>query len=241
MELMKLCGRKMATPVPYSTFEQYAATALNKFPMDRITNPFLQCIAVPDSEYVLEPYFSLLTQNEKVRRDRFKHTGARLQFLTAHIALHLFLNQYLQSDYRYITIKETGHHKPFVELANGSRPLEFNLSHCKKWIALIVGSSPVGIDIEGHRQFDSMAGVADLVYTDSERSLIFKNEQQALHQFYRHWSCKEAFLKACGTGLMKDPKSLELDFQKEGCIDCPTVWWSDEIPGHSLAWTERVS
>ena len=236
---MKLAGVRTDTHVKCLAFEEFVDDDFTQLSVDHLENPVLWCLRVPDSEFILEPFFAMLTQEEKTRRDRFKHQGARRQFLTAHIALHIFLNQYLKNDYRHIILKETEHHKPFVELPDGSNPLEFNLSHCKEWIAFIVARHPVGIDIEGHRDFDSIKGVAEMVFTENENDKIFATADTRIPLFYHHWSCKEAFLKACGTGLMQDPKTLEMDFDTERWADHSIVWWTEQIENHSLAWTER--
>ncbi|MCZ6671799.1 MAG: 4'-phosphopantetheinyl transferase superfamily protein [Verrucomicrobia bacterium] len=186
--------------------------------------------------------YSQLTPNEKHRAERFTHQGAKQQFVMAHGILNHVLSKHLKIEVARINFKETEHHKPFATLPDGSRPLEFNISHCSEWVALIVADQPVGIDIEGHRPMDDMRGVAEIVFTEKERDAIFSSDSTGdTELFFRHWSCKEAYLKAEGTGFMKEPKSIEMDFDPSSDSEGPIVWWSDAIPGHSLAWSERPS
>lgn len=199
-------------------------------------------VPTTDDTEELDACLKLLTDNEKRRADRFRHNGARQQFIVGHATIHILLQWYLQNEYQSINWKETEHHKPFIQLEDSSRPLEFNLSHCDGFIAVALGKNSQGIDVEKVRQLDDLEGISRQVFTESEISQVFSTndpESQA-HTFFKFWTCKEAALKADGTGFMKDPKSLELNFTSNPEPDIERVYWSDYIPGHQVAWTQRV-
>ena len=235
---MRVAGiQSNETPTCYS-IEQFAENKVETLPSS-LEDTLKFCIEVPTTETPLEPFKQLLTPAQSVRSERFMHQGAKRQYLTAHVALHLFLKACLGAAHHDLRWKESEHHKPYLELPDGNRPLEFNLSHCRQWVALIVGNQPVGIDIEGHKPMDDMRGVAKLVFTEFERSNLFAEETEVARRFFRHWTCKEAYLKGKGTGFMQEPKSFEMDFSVETFPGTPVVWWNESIEDHTLAWTIR--
>jgi 4'-phosphopantetheinyl transferase len=186
--------------------------------------------------------YSMLTSPELARAERFKHKGAKQLFVTAHASLHLILKNRYHINFDDFAFSETEHHKPFLTNKDGVIPLEFNLSHGGQWIAITIGTQSVGIDIEEKKDLKDFEGISRIVYTELENnSVIPRHKHPDIEQFYRHWSCKEAFLKAEGTGFMQDPKGFELNFKTSDKNTHPIVWWTDEIPGHALAWTERIN
>ena len=184
----------------------------------------------------------LLTDPERERADRFRHEGARKQFIVGHAVIHLLLKQYLGNEYPSIQWMESEHHKPFIQLSDSSIPLKYNLSHCEGFIAVALGTISQGIDIEQIRHLNDLEGISRQVFTEKELAEVFAtNDTEKKNQtFFKFWTCKEAALKAHGTGFMKDPKSLELHFKSEVEPAAELVYWSDSIPGYSAAWTERA-
>ena len=198
-------------------------------------------VPLPEVSTETEACLGLLTDKEKERADRFRHEGARQQFIVGHGVIHLLLKQYLKDQYRSILWMESEHHKPFIRLPDASKPLEYNLSHCEGFIAVAMGKHSQGIDIEKIRKLDDLEGISRQVFTESELERVFEtNDLETQHQtFFKFWTCKEAALKADGTGFMKDPKSLELRFVSAAPSSHQPVNWSDSIPSYSVAWTER--
>lgn len=229
-----------AQPLTMWNFQEYVdalETHSFKDPMEETT---LFCVAVPDSATVFADFVHKLPKSKQTRLAGFKHEGAKRQYLTAHISIALFLARLLGNQYGALQFRETEHHKPYIEIPGQGRPIEFNLSHCNKWVALIFGPHPVGIDIEGHRDLKDIGGIAGIVYTQKEQEDIFQGRKQAnLELFFRHWSCKEAYLKAEGTGFMLDPKTIQLSFSESSGESSARVHWTKQIHGHSLAWSTK--
>lgn len=91
-----------------------------------------------------------------------------------------------------VTKNEYG--KPRIEGAP-----EFSISHAGPWAVAAVSDSPVGVDVESAR---CTIGIAERFFTGEELDAAEKlsgGEQQLFLQ--RLWVCKEAFVKAIGTGL----------------------------------------
>lgn len=80
----------------------------------------------------------------------------------------------------------------------------FNISHCRKGIAVAVSDSPVGIDIE-EIQFDQ--DLAAAVLSPDEFAAVISSEDPAIG-FTEIWTRKESFLKLTGEGLRDNMKDV---------------------------------
>ena len=74
----------------------------------------------------------------------------------------------------------------------------FNISHCKHAVACVVGSVPVGIDVESLGRYHD--DVARYSMSDDEMQLIHSDSDADL-AFTRLWTRKEALLKLTGEGV----------------------------------------
>jgi 4'-phosphopantetheinyl transferase len=96
--------------------------------------------------------------------------------------------------------------------SDSNEPLAFNFSRSKDLALLAVRKGgAVGIDLELLRPFTNMASVARMSFSAQE----YKDWQalplwQQTAGFYRCWTCKEAFVKAKGTGLSANLESFDV-------------------------------
>ena len=81
--------------------------------------------------------------------------------------------------------------KPFWEGTH------FNLSHSGPWVALAVGESPVGVDVECFCRDRNVEALAKRQFTPEEQAFVGSSQER----FLRIWTAKEARLKWDGTGL----------------------------------------
>ncbi|MCB1123653.1 MAG: 4'-phosphopantetheinyl transferase superfamily protein [Verrucomicrobiae bacterium] len=204
--------------------------------------PGIFAIPLKSEVSLLRRCVSLLNDSEKQRANRFRHDGAKAQFITGHAAIHVMLRSVLGEDYDNVEFGESEHRKPFVLFSDGTRPIEFNLSHCADYIAIALGEKPVGIDVEKIRHLNDLRGICGQVFTASEIEEVFagSDEDAHLEKFFQFWTCKEAALKANGTGFMLDPKRLEVVHQTDSS-DEALVYWTRKIEGHFLAWSADLS
>ena len=105
-----------------------------------------------------------------------------------------------------------------------------------------MGTLSQGIDIENIRPLNDLEGISRQVFTEKEIAEVLATNhiEKQTQTFYKFWTCKEAALKAHGTGFMKDPKSLELEFKPKADSGNERVFWSDNLPGFRAAWTEQA-
>ncbi|MBP5557139.1 MAG: 4'-phosphopantetheinyl transferase superfamily protein [Bacteroidales bacterium] len=83
--------------------------------------------------------------------------------------------------------------------------LHFNISHCKKAVAVALHHAEVGIDIECRRPVSQ--ALMERVCCAEELSLI-RSSADAELEFIRLWTRKEALLKCTGVGIREDLREI---------------------------------
>ena len=83
--------------------------------------------------------------------------------------------------------------------------LHFNISHCKKAVAVVLHHAEVGIDIECRRSVSQ--ALMERVCCAEELSLI-RSSADAELEFIRLWTRKEALLKCTGVGIREDLRGI---------------------------------
>lgn len=83
--------------------------------------------------------------------------------------------------------------------------LHFNISHCKKAVAVALHDAEVGIDVECRRPVSQ--ALMERVCCAEELSLI-RSSADAELEFIRLWTRKEALLKCTGVGIREDLRNI---------------------------------
>ena len=173
----------------------------------------------------------LLAPAERRRGERFTARVAAQEFLSGRVALRLFAAELagvppeaLEPDYRCEGCRagSPDHGVPRYRLRDGSQGPLLSLSRTAGW-AVMAGALPeagllrLGVDAEvvGRTEFP---GFDDLALAPRERRLVF-GSSGASWQRTRLWARKEAFLKAIGSGLRRDPATVDVSTDKlEGVL-----------------------
>lgn len=125
--------------------------------------------------------------------------GAR--FAASHAWLRLLLGRYLDAEPADLRFTTGPDRRPSLA-GDHAGSLHFSLSRSAGLALIAVSRSPVGADLE---LVSARAGLADLVgarFGAAEAACIAGGcGGSPLHGFYRHWTAKEAYLKATGRGL----------------------------------------
>ena len=122
-------------------------------------------------------------------------------------ALKAYGNNASLHDMRY-----SGFGRPYLEGG-----IDFNISHAGRMVACVVSpQARVGIDVELLRpiELDDFKGQ----FSDQEWNII-KTAANPLQAFYRFWTCKEAILKADGSGLSTALTALDVANKKSVMLD----------------------
>lgn len=102
-------------------------------------------------------------------------------------------------------IRETGG-KPILAL---HREIHFNISHSGKYVVCSVGSEPMGVDIQYHKEGDHRK-MARRIMTEEEWE-IYASSGFCKDIFFRYWTKKESFLKYTGEGIRREMGALSYE------------------------------
>ena len=171
----------------------------------------------PQPDARLEDWRRLLSIEERRRADAFRGPGLRRDYLLTHAVLRTVLGWRLgvapaEVQFAAGSFAGAGSRKPAIAAGEGGEAsgLRFNLSHTQgaALIAISVGRE-LGVDIERQRPMEDLAAIARAVMSAGElkqwQELTAEEQTPA---FYRVWTRKEAYLKAIGLGLFRDPPAV---------------------------------
>ena len=156
---------------------------------------------------------ALLSPEEQTRADQFVFEADRDRYTAGRAWVRRRLGQLLTAPPDALLFAAGPYGKPTLAFPQTTPSLAFNVSHTKRLIALAVALRPVGIDIED-RIPDELDSVADLVMSAEERRAFVRipDAEGRRAAFLRLWTRKEAALKALGTGLIREPRSVTVGF-----------------------------
>ncbi|MEL6546435.1 MAG: 4'-phosphopantetheinyl transferase superfamily protein [Myxococcota bacterium] len=100
--------------------------------------------------------------------------------------------------------------KPYLE----GRPLDFNLSHTRGGIVVLLGTGELGVDVEPIGRRVDVDGVGARTFTHSELRWVRAGNRS--ERFIQMWTQKEAYMKARGMGFRLSPKSFSFDVSERG-------------------------
>lgn len=147
------------------------------------------------TEAEVQRMLPLVDEQRRNEALRYKHVFGQFACLKSWLMLKELLTPLGINDLKMDFNK---HGKPF--LAHHPE-VHFNLSHCKNGIAVVVDSSPVGIDIESFRH--SNLALIEKTMNPAEVEQIFTSDAP-VEVFTQYWTKKEAVLKLRGTGIVND-------------------------------------
>lgn len=140
-------------------------------------------------------FYEYADEERRERAERFRVQADKERCLLAGTLLKCLLTHYRPE--RDIFIERDINGKPYMK----GGP-EFSLTHSGRWIGAAVSELPVGLDIEGGREFRDLAVSK---FSDEERKW-YENlpVEQKESGFYRLWTAKEAYGKRDGRGVGRD-------------------------------------
>lgn len=152
------------------------------------------------SEAALTRYRGWLSDEERVRADRYLRADDRHLFLIAHALLRYALTQYGDEPPGawQFTTQEYG--RP--QLASAPR-LGFSLSHTPGLVACVVSDElDCGVDVEGLGRVADPRGLARRYFSSVENAVLdLVRDDEVDARFVELWTLKEAYVKARGLGL----------------------------------------
>jgi 4'-phosphopantetheinyl transferase len=179
---------------------------------------------------------ALLSNDERERAARFRVAGARDEYVVARGLLRTLLGRCLSCDPRQITFRHGPQGKPKLP---EPVPLDFNVSHSGGYALFAVSTcGEVGVDIERVRPFANALDLADRFFCPSEAAALRAHPEESRRDAFLHvWTRKEAFIKACGTGLAHGLERFEVSVPPD---EPARVLRIDGTEGPARGWSLRA-
>jgi 4'-phosphopantetheinyl transferase len=169
----------------------------------------------PDSS--VQRYGRLLSSDELARAARFYFERDKHRFIIGRGILRSLLCYYANCGAEQIQFTYEQYGKPILAQTVEGKRLCFNLSHSQSLAVYAVAwDSEIGIDIEQLRPLDDTEQLVARFFSPREYAIFRSLPAQArTERFYNWWTCKEAYLKARGSGLAMPLDQFEVSLQPE--------------------------
>jgi len=189
--------------------------------------PVAQCRAIAERS------LSRLDEAERGRASRFRRPEDRARYLVSRVSLRSLLGARLSVDPWALEFGQGPHGKP--QLVDPFGGLWFNSSHSGQYVVHAFSTDgPVGVDVEAvpavlPRPDELHAALAP---EEVESLLAIRSDCRAF-AFALAWARKEAYVKAIGEGLNRDPSRIcILDGRARG----PTLRYDLNAPCMTQDW-----
>jgi len=161
-------------------------------------------------------FFPTLSQEEKIRAERFKFALHRSRFIASHGFTRSILARYLKAYKVDISYKKGEYGKPYLADIEHHN-VHFNLSHTHDLALLAITQGvEVGVDIEFNERKTDWKNIVKRFFSISEQKALFLlPESEQRNAFFQLWTRKEAYMKVLGTGLALAPTQFSLTVPPE--------------------------
>lgn len=150
------------------------------------------------------PYLGFASKERQAAVARFRFASDKNRSLWAELFARWRLAEATGLSPAEIEISHDEKGKPFCK----SPPLSVSLSHSGPYIAVAVGKSAVGVDVERKRKI-SLAVSRRWFRPEEHEFLTSLPEEERARAFFRFWTLKEAALKYTGEGLAGGPETVD--------------------------------
>jgi 4'-phosphopantetheinyl transferase len=167
-------------------------------------------VRLETSSAVVDRFESLLAVDEAARAARFRYEEHRRAFAVARGALRILLGRILDAAPASVQFRYGTHGKP--EAVSGEH-VDFSASDTAglAMFAFARGCE-LGLDVEKIRPMPDAARIANAYFTVEEAASLASTPADE-GAFFRHWVCKEAYVKATGEGLNRPLSGFGLRFR----------------------------
>jgi 4'-phosphopantetheinyl transferase len=147
---------------------------------------------------------ALLDDEERRRLEQLVRMEDRVLFGQAHSGLRRTLAHYAGVDPASWKFGRNRHGRPEIREPSFAASLQFNLTHTRGLFAIVVAiDREIGIDAEHLDRATNVEDIAEHTFSpgEVERLRAQPSEEARRALFFEYWTLKEAYLKACGTGI----------------------------------------
>jgi 4'-phosphopantetheinyl transferase len=196
-----------------------------------VTHLFL---AHPEALLAAAPHHAdWLSAAERARAERYRVPGGGARYRATRVLVRGVLAGLLGRPPGELEFVELAHGRP--ALRDGTATLDFNVSRCPSWVALVVTAGiACGVDVEDVTREANFLGIAR-AFAPSERSLLeAATLEERRRLFFELWTLKEAALKALGTGLSLSLGACAFRLEE---TKPPQVTFSSPVAEEGAAWS----
>ena len=165
-----------------------------------------------DSLIFLEP---CLDTRDRERAARFRFPEDRARFVLGRGLLRKCLGHYLHQAPETIELAYADRGRPVFP---HDETVQFSVSHTHDLVAIaLTADARIGIDLECVEPRLDLPELAKQIFSE-EDLLTFQAlpASEAPAAFFRAWTRKEAYLKACGEGITERLRQISVSFGPEG-------------------------
>lgn len=172
---------------------------------------------------------SLLPPAEARRAARQPFEARRRDLVLSGVALRSILGGYLEADPAAARFVVDPGGKPRLDPGWTATPLAFNLSHSRgRALVAVTLEREVGVDVERLRRDLPIERLAARFFSPREAAALRSTPESVRPAaFFACWTRKEAFVKATGAGIFRQPLHAFVVSVEPGAGPVPL-----EIPGH---------
>ncbi|MCU6707386.1 4'-phosphopantetheinyl transferase superfamily protein [Paenibacillus sp. J5C_2022] len=164
-----------------------------------------------------DDYAWLHTNVSDVKRkkaERMHRPQDAYRTLIGEVLARTMVSSALDSSYHNIVFEHNHYGKPMLP---DNPSIHFNVSHSGQWVVCLLGSCPVGVDVEEVAAIDMELGKTCFAPEEYESILREKGESR-LSRFYELWTLKESYSKAIGRGLSLPLQSFRIEIDSNRSI-----------------------
>ena len=168
-----------------------------------------------DLDRIADDSPSVLSPDERVRAERFRHPRDRARWVGARVALRQILAGYAGMAPAELRLTLGSRGKPALV---GGSPLRFSLAHAGERAALAVTwEREAGIDVEPIDPGLDVSPLLAVACSQTEAARIAALPAPARAEaFLTCWALKEAYMKGIGAGFSRDPRTVQIALLPDG-------------------------
>jgi 4'-phosphopantetheinyl transferase len=160
-------------------------------------------VDVAVSSSFMSEFLEMLSSKELAKANALKFKEDRDRYVAAHGLVRVILSAYTGEKPQDVCFEYISYGKPYITYPGSKGTVQFNMSHSGNLMLLIVSRQvEVGIDVEqvvGQYPWTDIAEQYFLI--DEVAYLKAISDDGRVENFFKLWTCKEAYLKARGLGL----------------------------------------
>ncbi|NJN58975.1 MAG: 4'-phosphopantetheinyl transferase superfamily protein [Leptolyngbyaceae cyanobacterium SL_5_9] len=151
----------------------------------------------------------ILSTDEQARADRFHFERDRHRFTISRARLRQILSHYLDVSAENLQFCYGTFGKPSLAGSLANNELQFNLAHSGDVVLCgVTCDRQIGVDVEQIRPLPKVQQLAERCLSAQEKIHLAASSCPE-ETFLAYWTCKEAYLKAIGSGLTQPMDQIE--------------------------------